>query len=133
MEHVASHTSSRSTGAEQTHLQLVPRLGNGSDLTPQAALHLSSALPPALADGPLSALLNIIAIAPHTPPPDLPPVVVTAVALCQDMASTSHSTESSESGAGSRMNSSGLLMLIPDTIDIEEEARFYDDIVDVSH
>ena len=43
--------------------------------------------------------------------------------------STSHSAESSESGSAD--NAKGLLVLIPDGIDIEEEARFYDDIVDV--
>ena len=44
------------------------------------------------------------------------------------MASTHHSPESSESGGPSK----SLLVLIPDGIDVEEEARFYDDIVDVS-
>lgn len=32
----------------------------------------------------------------------------------------------------SNASGNGLLVLIPDRIDVEEEARFYDDIVDVS-
>ncbi|KAI0766903.1 Phox homologous domain-containing protein [Trametes elegans] len=39
----------------------------------------------------------------------------------------SHSAESSEASSGT---GNGLLVLIPDRIDVEEEARFYDDIVD---
>ena len=45
----------------------------------------------------------------------------------------SHSAESSESShSGHSTSGNGLLVLIPDRIDVEEEARFYDDIVDVS-
>ncbi|KAI0351879.1 Phox-like protein [Trametes cingulata] len=44
---------------------------------------------------------------------------------------SSHSAESSESAGPSLENhSKGLLVLIPDRIDVEEEARFYEDIVD---
>lgn len=49
-----------------------------------------------------------------------------------------HSAEPSGSSSGiSRQpsessESNNLLVLIPDRIDVEEEARFYDDIVDVS-
>ena len=46
--------------------------------------------------------------------------------------SVSHSAESSESTHPQHEKSKGLLVLIPDKIDVEEEARFYDDIVDVS-
>ena len=49
--------------------------------------------------------------------------------------SPSHSAESSTSSRRQPPDSSdskGLLVLIPDRIDVEEEARFYDDIVDVS-
>ncbi|KAI0703942.1 Phox homologous domain-containing protein [Earliella scabrosa] len=44
--------------------------------------------------------------------------------------SASHSAESSESTHPQHEKSKGLLVLIPDKIDVEEEARFYDDIVD---
>ena len=46
--------------------------------------------------------------------------------------SASHSVESSESAISQAESSKSMLVLIPDKIDIEEEARFYDDIVDVS-
>ncbi|KAI8974588.1 Phox homologous domain-containing protein [Trametes punicea] len=43
----------------------------------------------------------------------------------------SHSAESSESAAGHTSGSTeGLLVLLPNKIDVEEEARFYEDIVD---
>ncbi|RPD58850.1 Phox-like protein [Lentinus tigrinus ALCF2SS1-6] len=42
--------------------------------------------------------------------------------------SASHSVESSESAVSQAESSKSLLVLIPDKIDIEEEARFYDDI-----
>lgn len=50
--------------------------------------------------------------------------------------SSSHSTESSSSepapGLRGSKNANNLLVLLPDRINIEEEAQFYDDIVDVS-
>lgn len=47
---------------------------------------------------------------------------------------SSHSAESSasEPAPGRGPNAKGLLVLLPDRIDVEEEAQFYDDIVDVS-
>ena len=61
----------------------------------------------------------------------LHPTVVMASSTSSHLAESSSSSTSSELKSHAGTNPKGLLVLIPDGIDVEEEARFYDDIVDV--